>query len=253
MLVFLISAIAIAAQTPQTIERELLKKLENLEKYSSYSGNYDENLTSDAQKDFKETLLKALANPKTLKYSFADLSRQMFVATSPDGKFRVYSWDTQDGGTMRNFDAVYQYQNAAGKVFAKARAAEEAESGSFTGKIYEVSTKNGKVYLTINSAIASTQDSAQSINAMKIAENSLDEKVKIFQTKEGLTNSIGFAYNFFSVYERKERPLILILFDAKTNLLKIPVVIESRKYPNGEVTNRFINYKFNGTRFINVK
>lgn len=254
LFVLFISAVAVAAQTPQNFEQELLGKFAALEKYSSYSGNYDEDLTSKSQEDFKTSLLKAAANPETLKYSFAKLSEKMFVATSPDGKFRIYSWDTQDGGTMHNFDAVYQYQNEAGKVFVKKReGGEEGDAGSFVGKIYEVSTKNGKVYLTIGSGVFSTQDAGQSVNAMKITGNSLDENVKIFQTKEGMTNTIGFSYNFFSVYERKERPIILILFDAQTNVLKIPIVIENKKFPNGEVTNRFINYKFNGTSFVNVK
>jgi hypothetical protein len=254
LFVLFIFAVAVAAQTPQKSEQELLGKLASLEKVSSYSGNYDENSTTKAQEDFKNSLLKALENPETLKYSFAKLGEQMYVATSPDGKFRIYSWDTQDGGTMHNFDAVYQYQSDAGKVFVKKReGGEEGDAGSFIGKIYEVLTKSGKVYLTVSSGIFSTQDSGQSVNAMKITGNSLDENVKIFQTREGLTNSIGFSYNFFSVYERKERPIILILFDASTNLLKIPVVIENKKFPNGEVTNRFINYKFNGTSFVNVK
>ena len=253
VLISLITTSVVIAQTPQKIEEDLLQKLENLQKYSSYSGNYDDNLTPKAQKDFKDALIKYAKNPATLKYSFSKLNRQMFIQTSSDGKFRVYSWDTQDGGTMHGFDAVYQYRGRNGKVFVKSRPDGENEGASFVGKIYQLNSKAGSVYLTINSAIASTQDAAQSIAAVKIVGNKLDDKFKIFKTKEGLTNSIGFAYNFFSVMERKERPLLLIVFDAKNNILKIPVVIENEKYPNGEVTNRFINYKFNGTNFVNAK
>ncbi len=251
LLILIFSAIGFA-QTLQNIEQELAKNLDNLQKYSSYAGTYDENITPKAQELLKNNLLKHLMNPATLQYGFPKLKERMFIATSPDGKFRVYSWNTEDGGTMRNFDMIYQYLGADGKVYVKSRQ-EESDGNSFVSKIYEIATKNGKIYLTINSAIASTQDSAQSVNALKIVGKGLNEKVKIFKTQTGLTNSIGFAYNFFSVMERKERPIHLITFEPKTRILKIPIVIENEKYPNGEVTNKFINYKFNGTNFVKVK
>ena len=34
---------------------------------------------------------------------------------------------------------------------------------------------------------------------------------------------------------------------------KFPVVIESEKFVQGEVTNRFIKYRFNGKEFVNVR
>lgn len=238
------------AQTPQKMEQDLSQKLDVLMKNSTYSGNYDENLIEKAQTDFKNTLLKYVKNAETLKYSFPKLRERIFIQTSADGKFRVYSWDTEDGGTMHNFDEIYQYRADNGKVFVKSRADGENEGASFVAKIYQLNTKDGAVYLTINSSIASTQDAAQSVNALKIVGDKLDDTVKIFKTKEGFTNTIGFAYNFFSVMERPERPILLISFDAKTNILKIPVVIENEKYPNGEVTSRFINYKFDGKNFV---
>lgn len=248
--VFIFSS-TLFGQTPQNIEQELNKNLDNLQKYSFYAGTYDENITPKAQEQLKNNLIKHLKNPATLKYAFPKLKDKMFIATSPDGKFRVYSWNTEDGGTMRNFDAIYQYQGTDGKVYVKPRG-DDYEGNSFIAKVYEVSTKSGKVYLTIQTAIASTQDNATSVNAFKITGKTIDNKFKIFKTSSGLTNTIGFAYNFFSVADRKERPILLITFNPQTKVLKIPVVIENKKYPNGEVTNRFINYKFNGTNFVKV-
>jgi hypothetical protein len=74
----------------------------------------------------------------------------------------------------------------------------------------------------------------------------------LIKTASGLTDSLGFSYNFFSVVERRERPVKLISFDKKTNTLKIPVVIEDKEFSNGRVTNRFISYRFNGTYFVKV-
>ncbi len=245
---FFISAFA---QTPQKMEMELVQNVDELQKYSSYSGNYDEKLTPQAQEKLRNNLLKYSKNPATLKYSFPILQKRIFIASSPDGKFRVYSWNTEDGGTMRNYEALFQFQDSTGKIFSELRQG-EVEFGSFIAKIHDVKTKTGKVYLAISTAIGSTQDHVQSVNAYKIKGKQLDESFKIFKTQSGLTNSIGFAYNFFSVVDRKERPILLITFDARTNLLKIPIVIENEKFPNGEVTNKFINYKFNGTYFVKV-
>lgn len=244
-------AVSAFAQTPSKVERELVKSLETLSKYGTYGGGYDEEKLGKAQGDFKDKLLKSLKDPATLKYSFAQLRKQMFIATSPDGKFRVYSWDLEDGGTMHDYDAVYQYQGSDGKVRVRsASSGNEEDYGSFVPKVYEVSTAKGKVYLAIAHSVGSTQDHAQSVDAMKVVGDKLDDKVKIFKTKEGMTNSIGFAYNAFSVVDRKNWDGVLILFDGKTNILKIPVVVENEKYYNGEVTNRFINYKFNGEYFV---
>ncbi len=66
-------------------------------------------------------------------------------------------------------------------------------------------------------------------------------------------HKVGFEYNFFSVVDRKERPIKLILYDKTTKTLKIPVVIEDEEFQNGRVTNKFISYKFDGTYFVKVK
>lgn len=251
-LLLLISPVFIFAQTPQKVEQELVGLLDKMSEFGSYGGNYDGEKLGKFQEELKSKILSYTKTTATLKYPFEGLKKRMTIATSPDGKFRIYSWDLEDGGTMHSFDGIYQFQDSSGKVYSKSRLAEgeEGDAGSFIPKIYELNTKSGKVYLPITSGIFSTQDHGQSVYAMKIVGGNLNEKVKVFKTNSGLTDSIGFGYNFFSVVERKERPIILILFDSKTNILKIPVVIENEKFPNGEVTNRFINYKFNGTNFV---
>lgn len=252
-LLFLFS-FSLFAQSPQKIEQELVVLRDKMSEFGSYGGNYDGEKLGKIQEELKSKILSYTKNAETLKYPFENLKKKMFVATSPDGKFRSYSWDLEDGGTMHSFDGVYQFQDSSGKVYSKSRLTEgeEGDAGSYIPKIYELNTKSGKVYLPITSGIFSTQDHGQSVYAVKIIGKKLDEKVKIFKTNSGLTDSIGFGYNFFSVVERKGRPIILILFDSKTNNLKIPVVVENEKFPNGEVTNRFINYKFNGTNFVKV-
>jgi hypothetical protein len=178
----------------------------------------------------------------------------MYNATSDDGRFRIYSWDLEDGGTMHNFARVYQYQGASGKVYSKTDAPVEEEDGAggFVTDIFTLDTKGGKVYIVCSTFIGSTQDHGQSADLYKIEGNKLNDKVKLIKTKSGLTSSLSFAYSFFSVVDRPGRPVKLISFDKKTNTLKIPVVIEDEEFRSGRVTNKFISYRFDGTYFVKV-
>jgi hypothetical protein len=250
LLAFSVSA---SAQTPKTIEKELVGLYGKINENSAYSSNSDSELLEKSNEEFKRKLLQYTKVASTLKSKFTELEKEISIATSEDGKFRVYSWDRLDGGTMHFFETVYQFQGADGKVYSKSRESEEGDSGSFVHDIFTVDTKTGKIYLVCTTSIGSTQDSYQNLRLFKIGKNELNESVKLIKTKSGLTDSIGFGYNFFSVVDRKERPIKLILFDRNTKTFKIPVVIEDEKFPNGRVTDKFISYKFNGTYFEKVK
>lgn len=252
----LASAIPTIAQSNAQIERELVAFIKEFQKYSTYSGNYDGDKLAAAQDTFEAKLLKYTKLPSTLSYKFSQLGEQMYIATSDDGKFRIYSWDLEDGGTMHNFARVYQFIGADGKVYSKTDEASTAEDeggpGSFVTDIFMLDTNAGKVYIVCSTFIGSTQDHGQSADLYKIEGNKLNDKVKLIKTKSGLTNSLSFAYNFFSVVDRKERPVRLISFDKRTKTLKIPVVIEDQEFQNGRVTNRTISYRFDGTYFVKV-
>jgi hypothetical protein len=251
-LLLLISVIPALAQGNAQIERELVAAIKEIQKYSTYAGNYDEDKLSKAQKNFEQKLLKYTKNPATLQYKFSALDELMYIATSEDGRFRIYSWDLQDGGTMHNFARVYQYQGADGKIYSKGYDLDEEPSGSFATDIFTLDTTGGKIYIVCSTFIASSQDHGQSADLYKIEGDKLNDNVKLIRTKSGLTNTLNFGYNFFSVVDRPERPVRLIRFDKKTKTLRIPVVIEDQEFQNGRVTNRFINYRFNGTHFVRV-
>ena len=153
---------------------------------------------------------------------------------------------------MHSFENVYQYQGKGGKVYSKAVKREDGDAGGFYTDIFQVEAKGGRAYLARFSAILMTSLSYQSIDLFKIENSALNDRIKLFKTKSGLQNSIGFQYNFFSVVDRPERPIKLILFDDKTKTVKIPVVIQKTENDYGDVTDRFINYKFNGKYFIKV-
>lgn len=232
------------------IERDLVAAIGEVQKYSNYGSASDDEKLSEANEVFKEKLLRYTKIPATLDYKFDKLNELMRNAASEDGRFRVFSWDTEDGGTMHNFSKVYQYRGADGKVYSKTDGLTEGDAGSFVYDVFTLDTRSGKVYIVCTNFIGSTQDHYQSANLFKIEGGKISDQAKLIKTKSGLTNTLGFGYNFFSVVDRSERPIKLITFDPKTKTLKIPVVIADAEFPNGRVTDKFIAYKFNGANFV---
>lgn len=252
LLIITIFSVSAFGQTPAAMEKEMVGLYEKINANSAYSSNHDSELLEKSNEDFKRKILQYTKSAPTLKYKFSELEEDVSIATSEDGKFRVYSWDRMDGGTMHFFETVYQFQGADGNVYSKSNDLEEGDSGSFVYEIFEVEAKTEKVYLVCSTSILSTSDAYQSVNLFEIENNSLNSNIKLIKTKTKLNNSLGFEYDFFSVVDRKERPIKLILFDKKTKTISIPVVIDDTKFQYGKVTNKFISYKFNGIYFVKV-
>lgn len=252
LLAFSLSAFA---QSNAKIEKELVSAIKEVQKWSNYGGNYDSDKLTAANQNFEDKLLKHTKNAATLKYPFSTLGKYLIVATSEDGKFRTYSWDNETGGTMHDYSIVYQYQGADGKVYSRMgenSSEEEEGGGGFVNAVYTANNAAENIYVVCTTFIASTSDHYAAADLYKIQGGALVDKVKLFKTQEGLTDSIGFEYDFFSVVDRKERPLKLILYDKTTKTVKIPIVIQDKKSPLGRVTNRFINYRFDGKYFVKI-
>ncbi len=252
-IIFILSLLTTStfAQTPQKIERELVNNLKEVQKYSDYGSNYDEEKLSKANEVFEKSILKYTKIASTLSYKFTKLNELMLNTTSDDGKFRIYSWDTETGGTMHFYSRVYQYLGADGKVYSKTdEPSKEGDAGGFAYAIYTLEAKSGKIYIVCSTFVGSTSDHYDSANLYKINGGKLVDKVKLIKTASGLTDTLNFEYNVFSIKDNKEFPLTLIRFDKNTNTLKIPVVIGDKEFGNGRVTDKFINYKFNGTYFV---
>lgn len=257
LLVLIFSSLCVFGQSDREIENELVGLIKEIQKYSNYGQNYDDEKLYKANEVFEEKLLAYTKKTSTLKYGFSKLGELMIITESADGKLRAYSWDQETGGTMHDYSVVYQYAGADGKVRSRTSKTssdlEDDGPGSFVNKIYSVANKEADLYVICTTFIGSTSDHYASANLFRISGDKLVDKVKMFKTKQGLTDSISFEYDFFSVVDRPERPLRLIEFDGTTQTLKIPVVIADQKWQLGRVTNRFIKYKFDGKYFVKVR
>lgn len=244
--------IPVSAQTPVAIETELLGHLADISKFGNYGGETNDEKLSAANAGLEQKLKIYGTRLDVLKYGFPKLKDEMYVATSKDGKLRIYSWDMQTGGTMHDFASVFQFQGKSGKVFTWTDEDEDESAGSFYTQIFQVASKSGPVYLVNSNFIGSTSLHGQSIKTLRIDGDVLDRDAKLIKTGNGLQDSVSFGYDFFSVVDRPERPIKLFTFDEARKEFKFPVVIEDEKKPQGRVTNKLITYRFNGTHFVKI-
>jgi len=186
-------------------------------------------------------------NPSTLNHSFKSLidSNVCDIVTSADGLFRIYTWDTWLGGTMHDFNGIYQYR-AGKKVYTKNLKLED-DPACYYSDIYTLKTTARTYYLGINNASYSTRDVNQGIKIFTIEGSKLNDTVKLIKTASGFTNQIDVNFDFFSVADKDERPIRIIKYDADKRTIYIPVV-----YEDGKVTNKFMLYQFNGSYFERV-
>ncbi len=216
------------------------------------TGSYD-SLNKENEK-FKKTLLHYTSTVlATLTYPFDSLTApnhgifvtdNINITTSADKNLRIYSWDTWEGGTMHDFDNIVQYK-VGNKVYSKVlfRAAEEGDPGCFYSTVYTSALDNKVYYLALFIAVLDSKDISHGIRLFTIENNQLNDTVKLIQTSSGLKNAIGFELTYSSMVLNPK-----ILYDAENKIIKVPAVLE-----DGTVSDKFIQYKFTGKYFEEVK
>ena len=183
-------------------------------------------------------------NPETITCPFTGLKENYCsVVTSADGLFRIYSWDTWLGGTMHDFNNIYQFTSNQ-KTYTKIYDYGEGDYGTYYTDIYTLKANNKTYYLTLRMNSFSTRDHMQAINICTIEGDTLNNSVALIKNRDTLLSSIIVEYNFMSVVNRPERPLRLIKYDVDKKIIYIPIVLD-----NGDVTDRFILYQFKGNYF----
>ncbi|PYT00874.1 MAG: hypothetical protein DMF63_06125 [Acidobacteria bacterium] len=246
-LLFSVSSLS-AGQSVAAIETTLLARLATLDKSSNYGDAPDYEKLERENDLFKKDLLRFTRLPATIAAAFPRLKKALRIVTSKDGRLRIYSWDRQTGGTMHDYDSVFQYRGASGKVFSWSENDVEDAAGVFYHEIFQVNTRSRPIYLTVATFVGSTSLRGESISAITINGDRLVADPKVIKTASGLQNSISFEYDLFSQLDRKDRRLFT--FDEAKRSFSFPVVIEDEKTPQGRITNKNITYRFDGSYFV---
>jgi hypothetical protein len=187
----------------------------------------------------------------TINYPFKSFAgpRNVNIVTSTDGLFRIYSWDTETGGTMHDFENVLQYKS--GNVVHSIRDRDTATVYHDTyyyhySHLYTVKASGKTYYLGVYYGIFSSKDRELGIKAFSIENGKINDKVKLFKTPSGMNNIISCDYDLFTTTDKIGEPDIL--FDPVKKIIGIPVIVD-----NDAVTKRHIWYRFNGQYFERVK
>jgi hypothetical protein len=247
--IILALSIAAATQSPAVVESQILGYLKTISRYGTYSGNYTEDKLNKANDALRATLIRNGKRRDIMAYSFPKLKDEMYVVTSRDGKLRIYSWDLQTGGTMHDFDNVYQFQGATGAVLSRTAARDDESAGGFYTQIFQLNSKGGPIYLVNSTFIAQGRTHGQSIEVVRIRGDRLDNSSKLIRTASGLTNSIDFVYDPASIPESYTSGE-LVSFDSTKRSFSFPVIIEDKETFDGRVTKNRITYRFNGEYFV---
>jgi hypothetical protein len=251
-LLFLTTNLFGQTKTIQEIEKDLQQSYKKIlsDRFDTDTLAWDKLETDN--KIFKEKIINYTSNyPSTLTYNFDSLRKENIdIVSSEDNFLRIYSWDTWLGGTMHDFENIFQFKSGE-RIYSKVNydtaTVGEGDYGPFYSQIFTLKANNKTYYLAVNNGIFSTKDASQSIKAITIENNSLIDTLKLFKTKTELLNEIDVSFDFFSVVNRPERPLRLIKYNKDKKIIYIPIVLE-----NGKVTDRYILYQFKGKYFEHI-
>lgn len=228
----------------QTLDKNLATALATAEQFSSYSGSYDEEKLSKANEQIIDILNKLGEDKASIDCPFTQSQEWLSVLTSPDKKFRAFSWDDNSGGTMHFYNQYLQFIDKNRHTHLQTNDNQE-----FVNSLFTMTINNKPLYLLTTTGIYSTKDTAEILQLYQIQGDKLISP-KLIKTQQGAMDKLKVSYNFFSVVDRLERPIKLFKFDEKTKTIRFPVVIEDKEFDNGKVTNRFIHYQFDGKYFV---
>ena len=238
--------------TVEQIERDLHNTYSNLVPHQP-SDNAEWNSIKMKNIIFRNKIGKYTSMyPLTLTYKFDSLRKDnIYIVSSEDKLLRIYSWDTWLGGTMSNYENVFQYKSG-NKVYSEVVCDTAKHEGSdyvpFYSQIFTLKTVDKTYYLAVYNGIYSGRDASQSIKIITLENQSLNDTIKLIKTKSGMANSIDVYFDFTSVVDRPERPIRLIKYDSNQKTIYIPIVDE-----DGDVTDMFILYKFTGQYFEHIE
>jgi len=203
-------------------------------------------------KQFLTQLLACTKTKDNLKYPFEQLKAvRIWISTSPDGLFRIYSWDDETGGTMRYAENVFQFSDGqhvnSQKLGFDVFDENDRDAGLFYDVLDEVVSGGKKYYVVKGVFIGSSAVSSHKIKIFSIDNGKLNDKAVLIKTKSGIRNELQYSVDFSASVNRNSdipRETAWIEYDKATKTISIPLIAEDDK-----ITTKKIRYRFNGTYF----
>ena len=233
---------------PDAIENDLLRVFKRVNYYGAHKKEWK---AIDSLKKMNSIFAYKLKYytakyPYTIHLNFTSLKKErLVIATSADGLFRTYSWDTKLGTNGYDFDNVLQY-SVKEKTVSLLKMDPPGKEAYWYPKIYTFAANNKTYYLAVYNSILSATKAAQGIRAFAIENGVLNGRVPMVKTSTAVLSRLYYEYSLQSVADWKTFPSIY--FDKDTKTIHTPLVDYS-----GKMTHKLITYKFTGRFFEKVK
>lgn len=236
------------SQRSEKYEKHEKSFIEGLENYE------DLDLREKANDDFAKLLFEDTC---TFYYDFpyvTDSTEIVNIAASDDENVRIYSWDTQLGGTMVCWDNVIQYRSNGkiksydGSIWSvdESREENEIDFGCWTKAIYTFNRNDGQtIYVTESYFRESSSYGYSTLDAFNIS----DGKLKMIEDAFVIPNDnfhLGIEYiipSWYFLTDGKGWDWIFSL-DRNTQTFYVPVVDDL------ELLDQYDLYRFNGNKFV---
>lgn len=239
------------AQSSQSIEADLLKSFKLIGYWNRQSANTTVAWTDSLEKAnnrFGEKLKSYTSKyPITIKMQYRSFPKNsLTVISAEDSLFRIYSWDTELGGTMHDFRNVIQYKT--GKRTNSILVLETSSTNNdnyvpYYSKVYTLKTGTKTYYIAIYHGIYSSHDLGEGVKIYSVKNSALNFNTNIIRTKTGFHSKVEYSYDFFKSPNNHE-----IKYNSDKKILYIPIVTK-----DGKVTEKSIVYKFTGQYFERLK
>lgn len=230
------------------VDKEIAARLEKISRLQNSGDDFEK--LEGANRDLLKYLKATAVQPQVMNSPLKKASESgLSVFTSDDKKVRAYSWDTLTGGTMHFFYSFIAYDAGNNRfqclVLNPGGADREGDPGSNFEALDTFKTREGKtVYVTRDLFVGSGLIHGRTIKAYTITGGKLKEH-QFFQAGKRLMTEISFE---FAEYEDGTE----FEFSKDRKMLKVPLIKPAEKDSpgSGKATGNFLNYYFDGSRFV---
>jgi hypothetical protein len=248
---FFLTSTDLFAQSQKEIEPYLLKSFKKINYWYTQSNTHTSGTAIDslteANDKFGRKLQKTTSTySTTITYRFNSLIKEgLNIISSSDGQFRIYSWDTNTGGTQHFFESVIQYKKGTKTNAILDTVKEEGDSRPLYNRLFTFTTSNNTYYLATYTFVLSLNEFRKGIQIFSIVNGQLNQKVNLIKTSSGLHSQLNYDYHISTIEDYDDSG---ISFDSSAKTITLPIVNEK-----GVITDKIITYKFTGRYFEKVK
>ncbi|MDI1315986.1 hypothetical protein [Flavobacterium sp.] len=254
-ILFLLFQLSTFGQTVKVYEQKLNHLIEKRNYWMEENEKKFQDIASDSMSyyntAFEKSLLRVTAkNQESIQIKFKTLQENYInILTSSDGNFRIYSWDTFEGGTMHFYRNILQFKTN-GKVYSEIYTTDFQDNSCSFYDLNQVTSKNKNYYITSSVMVGSSAVYYYEAKVFSIENKKLNRNASLIKTTSGMKNTVGYDIDFSSEANRNDTSEInkfeymSLDYDKKNKIILLALLTE-----DGIVTSKKIKYKFNGVYF----